>query len=48
MNIVFWLLIAVAIFGIWYGCLPLFGMIGNAAKNVKENIKEELKGEENE
>lgn len=45
MNIVFWLLIVVALLAIWYACLPLFGVIGGAAKNVKEEIEDELKGE---
>ncbi len=45
MNIVFWLLVFLAAAALWYGCLPLFKHIGNAADNVAKDIKEEMKGE---
>lgn len=44
MNVVFWLLILVAAAALWYAFLPLFKHIGKAAENVAEDIKDEIKG----
>ena len=45
MNVVFWLLILIGAAALWYACLPLFKHIGKAAETVAEDIKDEMKGE---
>lgn len=45
MNIVFWFVILLAAAALWYAFLPLFKHIGKAAEIVAEDIKNEVKGD---
>lgn len=48
MNIVFWLLIAVAVFLIWIMLSPIFKHIGEIVINTKENIEDDMSDEDEE
>lgn len=42
MNIVFWLLVVIALVLIWFGCASIFGVIGRSFKNMIDNAKENI------
>lgn len=45
MNIVFWLFVAVAAFGLWVFLWPVFGGVGRYIKEKAEDLKTEMKDE---